>query len=89
MLRTFHYAPDFDATLAGTNPTVRSSQPTPTSSWRTALRMMCDAWCEGLAAHRRYEHLRSRGISHDTALRESLGSHVRCGRRSNGRPPPA
>ena len=58
MLRNFHYEPDFDATLAGTNPTVQSSTPT----WRTALRKMCDAWCEGLAAHRQYEHLRSRGF---------------------------
>ena len=63
MLRNFHYEPDFDATLAGTNPTVQSSTPT----WRTALRKMCDAWCEGLAAHRQYEHLRSRGIPHERA----------------------
>jgi hypothetical protein len=69
MLRNFHYEPDFDATLAGTNPTVQSSTPT----WRTALRKMCDAWCEGLAAHRQYEHLRSRGIPHERALREALG----------------
>ena len=69
MLRNFHYEPDFDATLAGTNPTVQSSTPT----WRTALRKMCDAWCEGLAAHRQYEHLQSRGIPHERALREALG----------------
>ena len=69
MLRNFHYEPDFDATLAGTNPTVHSSTPT----WRTALRKMGDAWCEGLAAHRQYEHLRSRGILHDRALTEALG----------------
>ena len=71
MLRNSHYAPDFDATLGRTNPTVRSSQPTPT--WRTALRKMCDAWCEGLAAHRQYEHLQSRGMPHERALREALG----------------
>jgi hypothetical protein len=34
---------------------------------------LCDAWREALAAHRRYEHLRSRGVPHDAALRESLG----------------
>ena len=83
MLRNSHYVPDFDTTLGGTNPTARSSQPTPTSSRRIALRTICDAWCEALAAHRQYEQLRSRGISHDTALRESLGiglarSPVRC-----------
>ena len=69
MLRNFHYEPDFDATFAGTNPTVQSSTPT----WRTALRKMCDAWCEGLAAHRQYEHLRSGGIPHERALKEALG----------------
>ena len=84
MLRNLHYAPSFDAILAGTNPTVPSSQPTRTASRRTALRTMWDAWREGLAAQRRYEQLRSRGISHDTALRDSLGiglarSHARCG----------
>jgi hypothetical protein len=43
----------------------------------------CDAWFEALAAHRHYEHLRSRGVPHDTAIRESLGlGHVhRAGKR--------
>jgi len=71
MLPNSHYAPDFDATLGGTSPTVRSSQPT--LIWRTALRNMCDAWCAGLAAHRQYEHLQSRGMPHERALREALG----------------
>jgi hypothetical protein len=35
--------------------------------------MMYDALREGLAAHRQYEQLRSRGVPHDTALREALG----------------
>jgi len=35
--------------------------------------MMWDAFCEGLAAHREYEALRSRGIAHGRALREALG----------------
>jgi hypothetical protein len=34
---------------------------------------MCDAWCEGLVAHRQYEHLRSKGMPHERALREALG----------------
>jgi hypothetical protein len=72
MLRNFHYAPNFDATWM--NPTVRAAQPTPT--WRTALRKMCDAWCEGLVAHRQYEHLRSKGMPHERALREALGIGV-------------
>lgn len=36
------------------------------------LRFYCDALCEGLAAHRRYEHLRSWRVPHDTALRHAL-----------------
>ena len=74
MLRNFHYAPSFDESHQETNPTARSAPPTapalrPTV---TVLRMICDALREGLAAHRRYEHLRSRGIPHDTAVRESV-----------------
>ena len=34
---------------------------------------VCDALREAVTAHRRYEWLRSRGIPHDTALRETLG----------------
>jgi hypothetical protein len=36
------------------------------------LRMACGALQEGLMAHRHYEELRSRGIAHDSALREAL-----------------
>jgi hypothetical protein len=69
-----------DATL-GFEPTHRErnlagwSPPPPASSWLavTAVRMMWDAFCEGLAAHREYEALRSRGIAHGRALREALG----------------
>ena len=38
-----------------------------------ALRNLCDALSEAMAAHRRYEWLRSRGVPHDTALREAIG----------------
>jgi hypothetical protein len=34
--------------------------------------MMCEALQEGLAAHRHYEELRSKGTAHDSALRQSL-----------------
>ena len=37
------------------------------------LRSFCDAWREALAAHRQYEHRRSRGVPHDAALKKSLG----------------
>jgi hypothetical protein len=38
----------------------------------TALRLFCEALHEGLAAHRYYEELRSKGIAHDSALRQAL-----------------
>ena len=71
---------NFDDTL-GFEPTHRErspagwSPPPPAASWPAvaAVRMMRDAFCEGLAAHREYEALRSRGIAHDRALREALG----------------
>lgn len=49
---------------------------------------LCAALREGLAAHRRYEHLRSRGYYANTAIREAFGlwdpgdaSEDQCGRR--------
>ena len=38
----------------------------------TVLRLMCEALQDGLAAHRHYEELRSRGVAHDSALRQAL-----------------
>jgi hypothetical protein len=74
MLRTFH-APDFDNIHPETRPTGRSTRPIGASFRQalTALRTTCDAWGESLAACRQYEHLRSSGIPHDTAVREALG----------------
>ena len=37
------------------------------------LRSIVGALREGLAAHRRYEHLRSKGIRHDPAIRRAFG----------------
>jgi hypothetical protein len=39
----------------------------------TTLLSVLDALWEGFAAHREYEHLRSRGIAHDAALRHAFG----------------
>ena len=42
--------------------------------WRP-LAALCAAWStvrDGLAAHREYERLRSRGVLHDKALRQAL-----------------
>jgi hypothetical protein len=44
----------------------------------SALRTAWEACRDGLAAHRHYEHLRSRGVPHEKAIREALG--VGCGR---------
>ena len=38
----------------------------------TTLRTMCEALREGLAMHRQYEVLRSKGFAHDAALRQAL-----------------
>jgi len=38
----------------------------------TILRGMSEALREGLAVHRHYEALRSRGVAHDAALRRAL-----------------
>jgi len=37
-----------------------------------ALRAMREALHEGLAMHREYEALRSKGVAHDAALRQAL-----------------
>ena len=37
------------------------------------LRSIRDALREGLAAQRRYEHLRSEGVHHDLAIRQAFG----------------
>lgn len=46
----------------------------PAHSWPAllVLRMMGEALRDGLAAHRHYEELRSRGVAHDSALRQAL-----------------
>jgi hypothetical protein len=76
MLRNFDHTPCFDQIHQAKNPTGRSAQPrAAAASWPivSALRAMWDQLGEGLAAHRHYERLRSRGVPHATALRESLG----------------
>jgi hypothetical protein len=41
-------------------------------SWLTAMRTMCAGLCEGFAAYRRYEHLKSWRVSDDKAVRNAL-----------------
>ena len=56
-------------------PAGRCSPPATAPSWPTVtgLWTIFGAFGEALAACRQYEHLRSSGLPHDTALRESLG----------------
>jgi hypothetical protein len=46
--------------------------------------MMCEAMHEGLAAHRHYEELRSKGVAHDAALRQALAMGPACARSAQG-----
>ena len=74
MLRNCHYAPGLENSQRDANPAHRSTRPAAAaSSIAATLRAIGEAWREGLAAHREYEHLRSRGMAHDGALRDSLG----------------
>jgi hypothetical protein len=74
MLCTCHDATSHDVTSLGVH---RHDQAPATWPMLATLHAMWDAWGEALAAHRRYEHLRSRGVPHDTAITESLGlGHV-------------
>src|SRR5258708_40379976 len=74
MLRNFDDPLGFEPTRREANLAAWSPSPS-ASSWSpvAAVRMMGAAFCEGLAAHREYEALRSRGMAHERALREALG----------------
>ena len=75
MLRNSQHVPSFGEAYRETDLQGLSVVP---SSWpiATMLRTIRVAWCEGLAAHRQYEQLTSRGTPHDTALREALGTCI-------------
>lgn len=68
-------APTLDETRLDMSLAGRPAQATACRSWPLAsmLRTFGDAFREALAAQRRYDRLRSRNISHDTALRQALG----------------
>jgi hypothetical protein len=75
MLRIFSHTSGFARLHPETDRPARSAPQAASSSRRIAasLRTMGDAWREALAAHRGYEHLTSRGMPHDKALRAALG----------------
>ena len=70
MLGSCHYLPDFDRSHHASRIGRTASAP---GAMASALRTAWEAWRDGLAAHRHYEHLRSRGVPHEAAIRESLG----------------
>jgi hypothetical protein len=68
MLHSLHHTSGFEATCRCAQPDAAASRLA-----TTALGTFWDSLREGLAACRQYEHLRSSGVSHDTAIREALG----------------
>jgi hypothetical protein len=70
MLRIFSTETRVASTPGGRRSCARPA----THSWpaHTVLRKMWEALRDGLAAHRHYEELRSRGVAHDSALRQAL-----------------
>ena len=67
MLANIHVAPRLIPALHGAR---RLSSPARAPF--EILRMLCEALHEGLDAHRYYEELRSKGIAHDSALRQAV-----------------
>ena len=67
MLRIIHASSRLAPTLQG----ARRLSP-PALPPLTIVRMACEALQEGLAAHRHYEELGSKGMAHDSALRQAL-----------------
>ena len=49
-----------------------NASPRPRIGDAAILHMLCETLRESLAAHRHYEELRSKGIAHDSALRQAL-----------------
>jgi hypothetical protein len=63
-----------------------TGSPITASPWPilAVLQAMWDAFRDGLAALRQYESLRSKGIPHDTALREAIGIGITRSDRTRG-----
>jgi hypothetical protein len=73
MIRTLDVTTRLDDFRRETGPAGRSARLAQAPPFATTLRAIADAWCEGLAACRQYEELRSSGVAHDRAVREALG----------------
>ena len=70
-----HHAPGIKGTVGEAGLTGRLTQTIADKSrhWESTLKTICDAMRDGLAAQRRYELLRRKGMAHDTAIRHGLG----------------
>jgi hypothetical protein len=73
MIRTLDVTTRFDDFRRETRLEGRSARQATAPPIAATLRAIADAWCEGLAACRQYEELRSSGVAHDRAVREALG----------------
>jgi hypothetical protein len=67
MLGSCHYLPDFDHTHHASRMSRAARPASAPGAIVSALRTAWEAWRDGLAAHRHYEHLRSRGVPHEEA----------------------
>jgi hypothetical protein len=73
MLGSCHYVPDFDRTHHASRISRTARPASAPDAMVSALRTAREAWRDGLAAHRHYEDLRSRGVPHEEAIRDALG----------------
>jgi hypothetical protein len=73
MIRTLDVTTRLDDLRRETGLAARPARHATAPPIATTLRAIADAWCEGLAACRQYEALRSSGVPHDRAVREALG----------------
>jgi hypothetical protein len=68
------HAPSYQSIWEPEAPTYSGRSPSiPSWSTTAALRNLRDALCGAFAALRQYEHLMSRGMRHEVALRQALG----------------
>jgi hypothetical protein len=75
MLRTFQTAPGFGGSCQRADATCPPVWQIARRARQAAsvLRAIGEAWRECVAAHRQYGQLTSRGVPHETAVREALG----------------
>ena len=73
MIRTLSEPSRFEDTRREIDEAGQSSRPATAPPIASTLGAIANALREGLASARRYEQLRSNGVSHECAIREALG----------------